>query len=160
MKRVSCCNTRWAARLMTVTLLATMVGCGGGGRDEETVDIQGKVTFNTGPVPAESILILESKEVGVSRTATISADGTYSLTGSGALPVGTYKAAIKPPGDAESVDTSSANYDDLMNASGAPPENKEDTSFPIPPMFRSTSTTTKTVEIKSGESTYDIDFSG
>ncbi len=161
MKCVQYRNFRWAG-LIAVALFTTMSGCGGGSdRNEETVAIQGKVTFNGGPITAGSILVLESKELGVSRTATLAEDGTYSLGGTAALPVGNYKVALTPPRDGQSAEPGSESYDDMMSGSSDPqPKNENEASFPVPEHLRSTNSTDKTIEIKSGESTYDIDFSG
>ena len=126
--------------VLVATSTLIIAGCEGG-RDTETVSIQGKVTFNGDPVPEGSVLVFESKDAGASRTTTLSADGAYALSGASAIPPGSYKVAITPPSSDESE---------------SPEENETD--FSVPQKFQSTSTTDLTVDITTDKRTYDIDF--
>jgi hypothetical protein len=145
----------WAASALGLLLIA---GCGGSDRDEVLGSPHGKVTFNGGPLPKGSVLVIESTEIGVSRTASIAEDGTYDLSDT-PLPVGTYKVAITPPPTA-GVDASSADYDKMMSGGGAKPANPNATGFPVPEKFRSTTTSDKTVEVKEGSQELNIDITG
>ena len=142
-----------------VAALCLMAGCGAGERDEELGSLSGKVTFNGGPLPAGSVLVLESTQVGASRTAQIQEDGTYNLSGGAALPVGTYKVAVTPQPD-PGVEAGSADYDAMMSGEAEQPTNPNAQGFPVPEKYRSTATSDKTVEVKPGQQELNIDITG
>lgn len=79
-------------RLVVVTSIMLM-GCGGGGSEQPTGDVSGKITVAGKPL-TEGSVAFQNTETGRSGASKIAADGTYSIPD---LLVGKYKVLILPP---------------------------------------------------------------
>jgi hypothetical protein len=77
---------RFSAIWLFVSLVALVVGCGGGGADG--TDVTGVVTHNGAPVPQGTIAFIKSGSPAAG--GPIGSDGSYTLT----LPPGQYQVRI------------------------------------------------------------------
>jgi len=76
-----------------LTLMVSLVGCGGGGGSERSqLDVTGKVTF-AGAAVTEGTLQFEDSATGLGGSADLGAEGVYSIE----LPEGNYKVLVTPP---------------------------------------------------------------
>lgn len=144
---------------MTIlSVFALCVGCGSSSRDEETISVTGKVTVNGQPVPANSVIIMESKTIGVSQTMEIADDGTFSSNASKPLPVGTYTVAVRPKEAGSDEEMDEAEYEKMMDeADGGTPQNAPE-DYPVPPKYRKIMTSDRKVEISAEANDLTIDF--
>jgi hypothetical protein len=138
-------------------ILSLVAGCGGSARDEDYATIDGTVKHAGKPVPSGAELVLEDKPNGVRMTFPITDDGKYEVNETSNLPAGTYAVAVLPPATESGV--TEANYDEVMsNPDAKPKDSSAKDSFPVPEQFRDTETSKKTIEVKAGSQTIDIDF--
>ncbi len=144
--------------LALLGVLSLCVGCGSSSRDEETVTVSGKVTVNGQPVPPNSVIIMESKMIGVSQTIDIAEDGTFTSSDSKPLPVGTYTVAVRPKESGGEEEMDEAAYEKMMDdADGGKPSNAPE-DYPVPPKYRKIMTSDRKVDITAETNDLTIDF--
>jgi hypothetical protein len=145
-------------RFALVLMLGLATGCGGSGkRDEKYATVEGTVKHGGKAVPSGANLILENKTQGVRMSFAIGADGKFQINETSKLPEGTYNVAVTPPADSG---VSEADYEAAMSnpeAAAKTAETKTD-NFPVPEQFRDPDKSKKTIEVKAGSQTLDIEL--
>ena len=136
-------------------ITALVAGCGGGEREEEFGTVEGTVKYGGNPVPKGAQLVLDDKTKGVRMTFEIGEGGKYTVSPASQLPAGNYAVAVTPPAD-EGV--AEADYEAAMSNPDAAPKAPKKDDFPVPEQFRDPAQSGKTIDVKSGSQTIDIDF--
>lgn len=113
-----------------------VLGCGAGQKPTGTVN--GKVTYNGGPVKSGSVNLIST--TGSADMAELDENGTFKM---GPIEAGDYKVYIMPPIPKQ-----------LPPGSKAPPPPAK---FEIPKKFQDPGSTTLTLTVKSGQNDVTID---
>ncbi len=141
----------FASRRLVLTaavfgLALLIVGCAGKG------NVSGKVTYKGTPLPYGNVQIQSGN--GTIFVAEIKEDGSYSISG---VPTGTSKLAVS------CVDPAAVDFAKAMSAAGKDtsgkakmPKGSLEDFNKIPAKYADFSTSGLTLELKSGDQTFDI----
>jgi len=130
---------------LTLALVLTLSGCGGGAPATPMGTVTGKVTLGDQPLADVTVSFFEEK-TAMAASGDTGADGTYKLLYAGGpqIPVGNYK--VRVTSKEEPMKPGAA-------AGTLPPASKP---FPGPKMYEAFDTSTLTAEVKVGENKVDL----
>lgn len=147
--------------LTTFSLLAVLVGCGGGTDLPETVAVSGTVTLNGDPLEGAQISFMPASGKGRGAFATSAADGAFSAStfsnGDGVIP-GEYKVTIVKYSEPETDEAAQDVSMDSEEYTGAPEQIDYESEIKnlLPDTYENADRSGLKFEFKSGEPKTDL----
>jgi len=142
--------------------LAVLNGCTGSSQPlGKPVPVKGTVTYKGAPAPAGCIITFIHAERNFPASASIAADGTYTLmfNGKPEVPEGTYKVSVTLPVAETTVNSSDPEaYKAMMMKPGISQGGGPAKVATIPKKYASPETSGVTFTVMEGQTTYDLEM--
>jgi len=123
-------------------LVISLMGCGSSGEPSvDVITINGTVTFEGSPI-TEGTIQFEDSSTGISSSAELGTDGTYSME----IANGNYKVTVTPP------------WVEVDMGPDSPPQEDYKEVDNIPQQYRQTTTTDLTATVTEAGQTIDFDL--
>ena len=156
------------ACILSFIVVCSLAGCGGGEDDGYKGDrgsVSGKITYKGAAIPANSVVMFQSKEGSYSASGQVSATGEYKLTynGKSTLPAVAYIVQVTPPpsagtGPGKVPDPASVRPAEIPQSGSTMAPTKDEKTLPFPAKYTVATSSGFEFTVKSGPNTANFEM--